>query len=162
MRVRKLVALTLGVLTLMTLMASPAKAEHFGKRCDDVGLWRGGQYRSIADMCVMVNKRDFDFGKVEALADVGNEDPGAYWGTIEWRWDWVHIYKDGNFVEGVGPTGWMTGSNDSFSTDWIQCGNFQSHTFRAVARYQMRAFKNGDFEVTDWFTLSSATVTLCG
>ena len=158
---KKVMGLTLGLLLGMTLFATPAHAEHFGTRCDDTGVWLGGKYRSIADVCAIVNQPDLSFSGPEGLASVRNTDPGNYFGTIEWRFDWVHLYRDGTLHEAAGPTGWMWPPNTSFSTDWGTCGAQNNREWRAPIRYQVRAQKNGEWHSQGWVTLSSATVTLC-
>ncbi len=164
---RKVIAAAIGLLVGMTLFASPASAETYGKRC---GVY-GSIGHPIGRMCVMVNRR-WNLQVLpehEALAEATKWDTEHFWkdSTIQWRFDWVHLYKGSSAVRTVGSTGWMQGWDTSYSTSWHKCTQdmppYQS--FRAVARFQFRAEQSfsGDMYYSIWDTYDSTSVSLaCG
>ena len=157
---RKVIAAAIGLLVGMTLLASPAQAAHFGTTCavsSSIG-------QRIARMCIIINRKsDLNINnQTEALSSVQDRNQDNYWESIQWQWDWIHLYRNGNLVRSEGPTGWLSGYNDSYSTNWYTCSNSTAATYRAVARWRFRAWDNtghdGPFYST-WTTLSTDTLS---
>ena len=149
---KKVFALTLALIAVLT-MASPAQAAHVGKRT---------YYYSFSGMTVyfqvMVNTSDIG-PKIEALADsglwtiTGEPDPDI-------RYDWVHLYKNGNVVATTGSgSGWMN-IGAAYSTNWEDWTCASTANWRAVARYQIR-WHNGANppDLSIWYKEDSATVS---
>lgn len=131
----------------------------FGVRC---AFYGSGGFR-MARLCCDINKRDTInlATQFEARQKVDNFDPDGHWNNLQWRWFWIHLYRNGNLVRSEGSTGWMTGGDNTYSTNWIDCSAFpRGANYRAVGRWQARAKENGGSG--EWWyslrtTLSSET-----
>jgi hypothetical protein len=150
---RKIVVLTAALMVFMGLGTVAAEAVHRGTVCNTLGT--GTSVPLYKELCVHVNTSDIALGtKVEALVTAANLS------NVDMRIDWIHLYRDGNLTKDAGPTGWMSGGNNSFSTGWAgYCGAGQQH-FRAVVRAQIR--KDGASNPGPWETWDSQVVDLGG
>jgi hypothetical protein len=152
---RKTVVATLALfISLMVL--SPAQAvqvqprQHHGTVCKSI---YGNQYPfpQLAQACITTNTRDIQLGNVQALGFVDWETNGS----TEVRWDWMHLYRNGNVVEQSGDSGWgpavtHLGVWADYNTDW----NNQIPTgaeFRSVHRIRFRT----NFQISDWYKFDS-------
>ena len=152
---RKTVVATLAL--FIGLLAIPAQAvqvgprQHHGTVCKDI---YGNQppFPQLATACITTNTRDIQQGNVQALGFVT-------WVTnnsTDVRWDWLHLYRNGNVVEQSGDSGWgparsLLGAWADFNTDWHRDLSGNNATYRSVHRVKFRT----NFQISDWYKFDS-------
>jgi hypothetical protein len=103
-------------------------------------------------------KDDFATGKfVEALVEKTGWHSGNY-PEHDFRVDYIHLRDQdrGVIVESAGPTGWITGADKSFSTQWWDtCGGSRPGNYRAIVRMQGRSGTRGDWDTSEWKKVDS-------
>jgi hypothetical protein len=135
-------------LSVLVVSAPAAQAIHRETQCVAVDSSNGERQ---FPWCVTININDSNPNLVEALSFSG---PATGSGDDPWvRWEWVHLYKNGNVVMQTGsPSAWHRSgfTTADYSTNWFDLADMganQCQPFYAVARITAR-WPNG-YEVTD-------------
>jgi hypothetical protein len=151
--------LALAALVALSALSVPATARpipprvHRGTVCNTLGT--GTSVPLYKELCVHVNTRDITLGtQVEALVTAANLS------NVDMKIDWIHLYRDGTLTKDAGPTGWMSGSDNSFSTGWANYCGGGVQDFRAVVRARIR--KDGATNPGPYETWDSSVVALGG
>jgi hypothetical protein len=158
---RKTIVATLALfISLMVL--SPAQAvqvqprQHHGTVCKEIfgNLY---PFPQLAEVCITTNTKDIQWGDVQALAWVTWETNS----NIEVKWDWIHLYRNGDIEEQNGSTSWAdarlhTGEWNDYQTPW-DLGGANGDVYRSVHRVRFRS----NFQISDWYKFDSSNWT-CG
>lgn len=113
--------------------AAPASASQLRRtvmerNCENIQV---GQTQM--SVCVSVNGNNLVFNEdIEALATTPSLWPG-----FSWKTDYIHLVRINTngtqtLLKDAGPTGWMSGSNDSFSTAWYKTCTGQNRDYRSI------------------------------